>query len=65
MVRQGVEFSLDLNPLFYTNRTLLRLHPDGRDPGSEGCTAVSRGASGLRDFQTRASGYLSQKKVLT
>ena len=25
MVRQGVEFSLDLNPLFYANRTLLRI----------------------------------------
>src|SRR5581483_7434368 len=32
MVREGVGFSLNLNPLFYTNRTLLRMHPDGGNP---------------------------------
>ena len=64
MVRQGVGFSLDLNPLFYTNRSLLRMHPDGRDPGSEGCAALSSGASGLHDFQTRVSGYLSQSPFI-
>ena len=38
--RIGVSWSLDLEPLFPTNRTLLRIHPDGNVPGSLGCIAV-------------------------
>jgi RHS repeat-associated protein len=64
MVREGVGFSLDLNPLFYTNRTLLRMHPDGPPVGSEGCVALSCGGPGLRDFQHRVSGYLSRSPFI-
>lgn len=39
--RSGVGWSLDLEPLFITGRTLLRIHPDGNVPGSLGCIAVS------------------------
>jgi RHS repeat-associated protein len=64
MVRAGVGFSLDLNPLFYTNRTLLRMHPDGPPVGSEGCVALSCGANGLRDFSSRVGTYLKQSPFI-
>ncbi len=41
MVRDGVGFSVDLNPLFPTNRTLLRIHPDGNVPGTLGCIGIT------------------------
>jgi len=34
-------WSLDLDPSFPTDRTLLRIHPDGNVPGTEGCIGVS------------------------
>src|SRR5579884_2562775 len=64
MVREGVGFSLNLNPLFYTNRTLLRIHPDGGNPGSEGCVALSCGAPELRDFQNRVASYLAHSPFI-
>jgi hypothetical protein len=33
----GSGWSLDLDPTFQTDRTLLRIHPDGNVPGTEGC----------------------------
>jgi hypothetical protein len=33
-------WSVDLEPLFATSRTLLRIHPDGNLPGTEGCIGV-------------------------
>ena len=33
----GNGWSLDLNPKFKTDRDLLRIHPDGNVPGTEGC----------------------------
>lgn len=41
MVRDGVGFSVDLDPLFPTNRTLLRIHPDGNVPGTLGCIGIT------------------------
>jgi len=38
--REGFGWSLNLQPLFQTGRTLLRIHPDGNTPGSLGCIAV-------------------------
>ncbi len=37
-------WSLDLNPAFDTERTDLRIHPDGNVPGTEGCIGPSCGA---------------------
>jgi hypothetical protein len=42
MVRDGVGFSVDLHPQFSTTRTLLRIHPDGNVPGTEGCIGITR-----------------------
>ena len=41
MVRDGVGFSVDLNPLFHTDRTLLRIHPDGNVSGTLGCIGIT------------------------
>jgi len=41
MVRDGVGFSVDLNPLFPTKRTDLRIHPDGNVPGTLGCIGIN------------------------
>lgn len=41
MVRDGVGFSVDLNPMFPTTRTLLRIHPDGNVPGTLGCIGIT------------------------
>jgi YD repeat-containing protein len=40
MVRQGFGFSFDLEPKFPTNRSLIRIHPDGNNPGTQGCIGV-------------------------
>lgn len=42
MIREGVGFSVDLTPLFSTDRTLLRIHPDGNKPGTAGCIGITR-----------------------
>ena len=33
-------WSADLNPMFKTGRTALRIHPDGGVPGTEGCIGI-------------------------
>ena len=40
-------WSLDLTPNFETDRTLLRIHPDGNITGTLGCIGVNCTASGL------------------
>ena len=35
--RDGSGWSLNLDPMFKTKRDLLRIHPDGNVPGTEGC----------------------------
>jgi RHS repeat-associated protein len=38
-------WSLDLDPTFQTSRDLLRIHPDGNVPGTEGCIGLACGAA--------------------
>lgn len=40
MEKHGVCYSVNLEPLFPTSRTLLRIHPDGKLPGTQGCIGV-------------------------
>jgi len=48
MIREGVGWSLDLNPQFQTDRTYLRIHPDDiLRPGTRGCIGVQAPAYGL------------------
>ena len=58
MTIDGVGFSYDLTPAFPTDRTLLRIHPDGGRPGSEGCIALRADRKQLQDFATRVNAYL-------
>jgi hypothetical protein len=58
MTIDGFGFSYDLTPGFPTDRTLLRIHPDGGRPGSEGCIALRAHRKQLQDFATRVNAYL-------
>jgi YD repeat-containing protein len=40
MIRQGFGFSFNLEPKFPTNRSHIRIHPDGNNPGTQGCIGV-------------------------
>ncbi len=50
MVKDGVGFSINLNPTFSTNRSLLRIHPDGNLPGTEGCIGLTGKGATLNNF---------------
>lgn len=50
LVKDGVGFSIDLIPRFDTDRDLLRIHPDGSPPGTEGCIGLTGGASAQNSF---------------
>ena len=50
MVKEGVGFSIDLYPLFDTNRDYLRIHPDGKLPGTEGCIGLTGDQETLNSF---------------
>ncbi|WP_082541750.1 MULTISPECIES: RHS repeat domain-containing protein [unclassified Rhizobacter] len=42
---EGRGWSLDLDPTFQTSRDLLRIHPDGNVPGTQGCIGPACGAA--------------------
>ena len=51
MIKYGVGFSINLDPLFDTNRDLLRIHPDGgKVAGTEGCIGLTGNQSTLKSF---------------
>ena len=50
MVKDDIGFSINVDPTFRTGRTLLRIHPDGNLPGTEGCIGLTGNASALKDF---------------
>ena len=60
MVRNGVGFSMDLNPNFSTGRSLLRIHPDGGNfnNGTQGCIGLQCGARLLNKFYNSMNVYL-------
>jgi len=43
---RGVAFTVDIEPLFDTERNLLRIHPDGGTPGTMGCVGLTRCTAG-------------------
>ena len=63
-INDGVGFSIDLLPLFSTNRTDLRIHPDGGFPGTKGCIGLSGEKSELQEFIDIVTPfYLSGAKI--
>jgi hypothetical protein len=49
-VRDGFGFSFNINPQFETQRTLLRIHPDGNNTGTLGCVGLQCDGSQGREF---------------
>jgi hypothetical protein len=64
MVRDDVGFSVDLSdhydPVTGRTRSLLRIHPDGGKPGTEGCIGILSRVAECRDHLT---GMLSGEGV--
>lgn len=54
-----VGFSIDLDPQFSTDRTLLRIHPDEPPPGTEGCIGIA--CADARDFQRALDDYFKTR----
>ncbi len=61
MNRDGVGFSFNLNPDFNTNRSLLRIHPDGNSPGTLGCIGLSGNAERLTQFSNTIQAALENQ----
>ncbi|MDR2206161.1 MAG: hypothetical protein LBE36_08415 [Flavobacteriaceae bacterium] len=64
MNKDGVGYSFHLNPLFSTGRTDLRLHPDGRSEGTEGCIGLSGSATDLKGFRDNLNWVLKYQKAV-
>jgi RHS repeat-associated protein len=66
MRRDGVGFSLDVNPKFRQEQgkeqTLLRIHPDGGEKGTHACVGICENASKLREFVQRIKEYFKTHK---
>jgi RHS repeat-associated protein len=58
MIREGVGFSLNLNPMFNTGRSLLRIHPDGNRAGTQGCIGLQVNSTQLTNFYNTMRNYL-------
>jgi len=55
-------FSLNLEPNFETDRTDLRIHPDGNAPGTAGCIGV--GCDAARELENRLGDYFENNKSI-
>ncbi|MET4080594.1 hypothetical protein ABIB40_000538 [Pedobacter sp. UYP30] len=68
MIRDGYGFSMDIIPKFVSinnvkmNRTELRIHPDGNNPGSAGCIALAANKDQLNDFYLKMTVYIKSFK---
>lgn len=62
MNHDGVGFSFNLNPRFKTNRSDLRIHPDGNNEGTLGCIGLSGNRDILTIFRDKLKKYLNIKK---
>ena len=67
MVRDGVGFSVDLDPQFNTTRDLLRIHPDGEslgrwwlNNGTEGCIGLQTHGAALQYFTNKIDNYFNR-----
>ena len=49
-IKERIGFSIDLIPNFLTNRTALRIHPDGTAPGTAGCIGLNGTQQELSSF---------------
>lgn len=63
MNAHGVGFSYDLLPQFSTKRSLLRIHPDGNNPGTLGCIGLAGNKESLLDFEEKMNKILTVQKI--
>ena len=65
MTKDGIGFSLNVEPQFKTGRSLLRIHPDGgKYFGTQGCIGLNCGKSGLTNFRSLMQGTLSKQNSI-
>ncbi|MDO8997533.1 MAG: RHS repeat-associated core domain-containing protein [Sediminibacterium sp.] len=65
MTKDGVGFSLNVNPQFKTGRSLLRIHPDGgKFFGTQGCIGLTCGKEDLLKFKGIMQKGLSIQKAI-
>lgn len=60
----GVGFSFNLNPQFKTERSLLRIHPDGNSKGTLGCIGVTGTQKELLEFEGIMKNLLKHEKSI-
>jgi len=60
----GVGFSFNLNPQFKTERSLLRIHPDGNSKGTLGCIGVTDTQKELLEFEEIMKNLLKHEKSI-
>lgn len=60
MIRDGHGFSVDITPDPRWGRQYLRIHPDGKLPGTKGCIGLDCNYDGLIDFENRIRDVLNQ-----
>ncbi|WP_459844004.1 hypothetical protein [Campylobacter concisus] len=60
----GIGFSFNLNPQFKTERSLLRIHPDGNNKGTLGCIGVTGTQKELLEFEEIMKNLLKHKKSI-
>ena len=60
----GVGFSFNLNPQFKTERSLLRIHPDGNSKGTLGCIGVTGTQKELLEFEEIMKNLLKHEKSI-
>ncbi len=71
MISNGVGYSFNLtqqgmadgtadDPRYTADRTVLRIHPDGNNPGTEGCIGILGGADVQREFYEQAKQLVEQ-----
>lgn len=65
MNREGVGFSFDLNPMFDTQRSLLRVHPDGNKRGTQGCIGLEGDKADLLEFESNVKKILKEHDAIS
>jgi len=62
MTKDGIGFSLNVDPQFKTGRSLLRIHPDGgKYFGTQGCIGLTCGKGSLNNFRGLMQSTLSRQ----
>ncbi|APD08045.1 hypothetical protein UJ101_02547 [Flavobacteriaceae bacterium UJ101] len=66
MTKKGIGFSLNVDPLFKTGRSLLRIHPDGgKYYGTQGCIGLTCDVGGLVKFRDYTQNILASQKNIS